>query len=230
MPPSGGQPALGGHWYPDPGCCRDANLPILASPASIPIPTDPCSSPARPASSPPTLAHLWRLCKAPPRQGRRNLPQVQLVNHIKSGPVESLGVHPAQGERWELVREPQLSRELQPPETTEATLVAKSEVLQCWDARWCSMHFLPAAFPPLCTLTDTGSRAHTKTHCTHISQRKHQHSKQLVWLHELYFIGFPPRTDQRVREVEIADVAIKVWYRACGSSPRGRLKASNNAI
>lgn len=87
--------------------------PNLASPASIPIATDPCSSPARPASSPPTLAHPWRLCKAPPRQGRRNLPQVQLVNHIKSSPVESLGVHPAQGESWSESRGSAVSCSLQ---------------------------------------------------------------------------------------------------------------------
>lgn len=71
-------------------------------------------NPARPASSPPTPAHPWRLCKAPPRQGQRNSLQVQLVNHIKSSPVESLGVHPAQGECRELVRDPQSCRELKP--------------------------------------------------------------------------------------------------------------------
>lgn len=134
MPPSGGQQGLGGHSSLSPGCWRGADLLNQASLSHHPLPpaarilTDLRSSPARPASSPPTLAHPWRLCKAPPRQGQRNLLQVQLVNHIKSSPVESLGVHPARGEHRELVRDPQLCRELQPPETSEAALVRKSEV------------------------------------------------------------------------------------------------------
>lgn len=45
-----------------------------------------------------------------------------------------------------------------------------------------------------------------------------------MWLHEVYFIGFFPRTDQRVWEVETADVAIKVCYRAMRKFTQGKAK------
>lgn len=45
-----------------------------------------------------------------------------------------------------------------------------------------------------------------------------------MWLHEVYFTGSFPRTDQRVWEVEIADVAIKVWYRAMRKFTHGKAK------
>lgn len=115
VPPSGGQETLRGHPSLRPGCCwPQQTFPGQASlsqhparPACLQQPpqshTLPCTWPACPTSSLPTLTHpgSWRSYKAPPWKGQRNLLQVQSVNHVKYSSVELQGFHPTQGERRE---------------------------------------------------------------------------------------------------------------------------------
>lgn len=105
VPPSGGQKMLKGHPSLRPGCCgaqqtcpRWASLscPHLARPTCLQQLSQNHAGSAGPASLPPTLVHSgpWRLYKAAPWEGQRNLLQVQFANHIKYSPVKSLGFSP----------------------------------------------------------------------------------------------------------------------------------------
>lgn len=184
VPPSGEQPALGGHSSPKPSQPGQPCLPLSPSPS----PSPPIPAAARLVLPAPLPRSLIPADCVKHHQGRDGGIYPRYSSLITSSPVLS--------SHWVFtlrrVRAGQRAAAL--PSAAASKSTEKSpKCCICWGTRRCSVHFLPATFPPLITLADTGSHARTRTHRTHVSQRKHQHSKQLVRLHQGYFIGFPPQ-------------------------------------